>query len=210
MRKLSWLWLASLAIVTACTFDPKELSTPGVKPDGSADVTSDHGAGGSDLVAGRVDSFGPEAPVVQADGNSLFDVGREDRFSSVDSGKLDRSAFSDGSQPDGMSVVDGTGLDVGRTTADVAAANMDTPTDRAVPSSDLPPRTPDASPDIRTNLPLGNSCSSGTQCSSGICTDGTCCVSSCTGGCNVGCGSNGQCRTCTTCTCSGDTGICHC
>lgn len=36
------------------------------------------------------------------------------------------------------------------------------------------------------------------------------CPASCLTGCNVGCGANGRCVACGTCTCSGETGVCHC
>jgi hypothetical protein len=36
------------------------------------------------------------------------------------------------------------------------------------------------------------------------------CPAYCSGGCYLGCGPGGECRACATCTCSGETGICHC
>lgn len=36
------------------------------------------------------------------------------------------------------------------------------------------------------------------------------CAAECFAGCNVGCGPGGQCQACATCTCSVETGVCHC
>jgi len=36
------------------------------------------------------------------------------------------------------------------------------------------------------------------------------CPSYCSGGCYLGCDGEGKCRSCAVCTCSGETGICHC
>lgn len=36
------------------------------------------------------------------------------------------------------------------------------------------------------------------------------CPAYCSGGCFLGCDAAGKCQSCSTCTCSGDTGLCHC
>jgi hypothetical protein len=59
-------------------------------------------------------------------------------------------------------------------------------------------------------LGLGAVCSQSGQCGSGHCSFGACCSESCSGGCYTGCGANGQCQSCPTCSCSAVTGICHC
>lgn len=80
--------------------------------------------------------------------------------------------------------------------------------DFCVKSLSLPVQVPDAGSDVVSKLPLGSSCTSGTQCSSGACTTGVCCASSSCTGCYSGCGSNGQCQPCAICDCTA--GVCHC
>jgi hypothetical protein len=67
------------------------------------------------------------------------------------------------------------------------------------------------SPDLApATKPLGASCTTDNQCEGNHCVTGTCCATVCEGGCTIGCGADGQCKSCNTCTCSGMTGQCHC
>jgi hypothetical protein len=72
---------------------------------------------------------------------------------------------------------------------------------------DLRPMPPDLRPEQR---PVGTSCTSNDQCQGSHCVSSVCCSAACEGGCYTGCGANGQCTSCNTCSCSGMTGQCHC
>lgn len=209
MRRSSGLVLVILATVGACTFDPAQLSTPGVRlTDGGSDSSADAqpiASDSGDLVG---DSRMPklDTSIVPPDGQgpgetnrpesagTIVDVGSEKVFSTPDGGL------------GGDSVV---ALDL-RSSLDVEQTASDVPLTQEVGPADLPRRdavvgdVPDdtsgvdassATPDAAATLGIGATCTQANQCARGFCVDGVCCETACT-------------SMCTTCNQTGNAGYC--
>jgi hypothetical protein len=195
--------LVACAAVVGCTFDAEKLRTPGrVALDAGSDLfdgmggdTSSTGGalgtGGavsvSDSAVGGAGGTGATIPVSDA-GRDVADVGGGETRD-VESDSSDRNDV--GVAPDGR---EAPAVDLLSRDADADGLRSEGPRPEA--GFEAGPEAgreagreagPEAAPDLAAPCPAA-----------------------CFTGCNVGCRADGQCVSCTTCTCSGDTGICHC
>jgi hypothetical protein len=196
MRTSLGLVLVLLVAVDSCTFNPEELSTPGIRlTDGGIDSARDEQLGGYDSVGGGSDSplLKPDTSVVIPDGqdpketnipesaSTVVDVGSDTASPTLD---LPSSADAQQAPPDLPMVAEVGPADVPRRDAVVG----DVPDDSSGGDASF---TPDA---VRS-LGVGVACTQASQCERGFCVDGVCCETACT-------------SMCTTCNLTGNAGYC--
>jgi len=179
MRTCVGLVLVCLVAVGSCTFDPEQLSTPGIQ---LADGGDDSPMLELDTSVVTSDGEGPRETNGQEWAGTVMEVGSDKASPSLD---LPSSSDAQQAPPDVPMVAEVGPADVPRRDAVVG----DVPDDMSEVDGSSP------TPDAAGKLGLGVTCTRASQCERGFCVDGVCCETACT-------------SMCTTCNLTGNAGYC--